>query len=99
MIMNNTDTGNVYLDYILSYFIIILLTLFINNFKQLKKNIFSYFKYLFFNKKRVEINIVAHNLQNGKSSKLDYSTYFKAVCYCIKIFKPIDVYIKESLIA
>jgi len=96
MIMNNTDTGNVYLDYILSYFIIILLTLFINNFKQLKKNIFSYLKYLFLNKKRVEINIVAHNLNNGKSSKLDYSSYFKAVCYCIKIFKPIDVYVKRE---
>ena len=96
MIMNNTDTGNTYLDYILSYAIIFFLTLCINNLKFLKTFISSYIKYLFFNKKRVEINIVAHNLQNGKSSKLDYSTYFKAVCYCIKIFKPIDVYIKRE---
>ena len=96
MIMNNTHTGNIYLDYILSYAIIFLLTFIINNLKFLKTFISSYLKYLFFNKKRVEINIVAHNFQNGKSSKLDYSTYFKSVCYCIKIFKPIDVYVKRE---
>jgi len=96
MIVKNTYTGNLIFDNILNFIIITGMTLCLQKFKYIQKNIYSFIKYILFNRKRVEINIFAHNLVNGKSSRLEYSLYFRAVSYYIKLIQPDDVYIKRE---
>jgi hypothetical protein len=96
MIINKTNTGNIFFDYILNCIVLSALTLALTKIKYFQNNIYSYLKYIFFNNKRVEINITANNLQNGKSHRLDYSLHFRAICYYIKLIKPIDVYVKRE---
>lgn len=95
-IIKHTHTGNIIFDYILNFIIITGLTLCMQKFKYIKTHIISYIKYIFFNKKRVEINIVANNFTTGKTCRLEYSQYFRAVSYYIKLIRPKDVYIKRE---
>jgi len=95
-IIKNIHTGNIIFDYILNFIIISGLTLCISRFKYIQKHVISYIKYIFFNRKRVEINIVANNYTTGKTCRLEYSQYFRAVSYYIKLIRPEGVYIKRE---
>jgi hypothetical protein len=102
MLFNQVNTGSKFLDYILNFIIISIMTIFFQKirFKNIKNIIVDNFNYFFKSPYLVEIIIEADTVlydRGGiKLSKLQYSKAFQAIIYKIQKIKPLDIYSKRE---